>query len=98
MIVRFSKKDVCLLPLSMRIEYLKEEKPSVFFKFGEPIIANEVKKFYSDILQTEVENGLEFIAESILNNNYGNIILNGKISISEKSKNTFGLSNERINR
>jgi 1-acyl-sn-glycerol-3-phosphate acyltransferase len=90
-IIRIYGENVCLLPLSIRPEYLKEEKASVFFKFGKPIIANPDTKDLTEILRTQVEQGLEDIANSLLNGNEGNIIMHGKISISDKSKKAFGI-------
>lgn len=90
-ITRLYGKNVCFLPLSIRPEYLKEEKASVFFKFGSPIIANSETKDLTETLRTQVEQGLEEIATSILNSNEGSIIMHGKISVSDKSKKAFSI-------
>ncbi|MBS3999977.1 MAG: lysophospholipid acyltransferase family protein [Desulfobulbaceae bacterium] len=74
-------RKTVVLPLAIRIEYLNEEKPQLFFKFGKA----------TDIIQNEknlgelIENELDFIGNSILSNEFGKVILTGKKSISEKS-------------
>lgn len=82
---------VAILPLSIRIEYLKEEKPTVFFKFGKLAIAKSNIVGLTESLRAEVESGLELIGESIISEQFGQVILDGKISISHKSKSAFSV-------
>lgn len=88
-ILQFYGGKVNLLPLTIKIEYLNEEKASVFFSFGKPLISGHNDDNITAILKEEVTQGLEKIKENILKGDLGKVILSGKVSVSEKSKNAF---------
>ncbi|MBX3043957.1 MAG: lysophospholipid acyltransferase family protein [Candidatus Kapabacteria bacterium] len=90
-IVQYYGKKTYILPLSMRIEYLKEEKPSVFFKFGKLVEVIQNDDGLTNKLKHEVESGLETIGKKIIAGEFGNIIMHGKISVSDKSKKAFNI-------
>lgn len=82
-IVEMSGHRPLILPLSMKIEFLKEQKPSVFFKIGKEL---ESSKSLLKKLECEVTKGLECIGESIIKGDYGEIIFSGEASISDRSR------------
>lgn len=82
-------KNITVLPLAIKIEYLKEEKPEVFFSFAEPF-DNSAQPVNMDIGKL-IELQLNRISECIINKEYGETILMGKESISQLSKNFFSI-------
>lgn len=82
-------KNITVLPLAIKIEYLKEEKPEVFFSFAEPFY-NSSKSLNLNIGKS-IEFQLNRINECIVNKVYGETIVMGKESISKKSQNFFSL-------
>lgn len=80
-ILEMVNRDTLVLPLAIRIEYLKEEKPQLFFKFGSPTDS----KSKANNIGILIEQELDKIGNSILSDNLGTVIMTGKKSISEKS-------------
>jgi hypothetical protein len=79
---------VNLIFATFNIFYLKEEKPEVFFNFKRVDLSEKFEiENYMDIFKEMIK----ITKESILNNDKGEMIFNGKKSISEISKNFFGL-------
>ncbi|MDX9791362.1 MAG: lysophospholipid acyltransferase family protein [Candidatus Kapabacteria bacterium] len=77
-------KPVTILPLSIKIEFLSDEKPDLFFRFGNPLVIENRFDVLSDIIRKEVESGLEIISEKILKKEFGIQIHKGKKSVSDK--------------
>jgi chlorobactene lauroyltransferase len=88
-IVTMYGEFINILPLSIRIEYLNEEKPTVFFKYGELLTVNKNDSGYTDKLSVIVTNNLDEIGNSILSRNFGSVLLEGKTSVSNKSISFF---------
>lgn len=68
-----------VLPLSMKIIHLKEQRPQFFFSFGKNIIASK-NDFSLRELKLNLEKTMAHVRESILNNEHGKIIFKGKRS------------------
>lgn len=82
------RDQVNLIFATFNIFYLKEEKPEVFFNLKKVDLSSKFEiDNYIDVYKDMIKN----TKESILNNYKGEMIFNGKKSISEISKNFFGL-------
>ncbi len=93
-LVNIHQSELQILPLAIKVEFLKEEKPTVFFKFGN---LYKSEKYNSEMmldLQTELEECLNSIEQSILSLDFGHELLLGKKSVSEKSKKAFAPINK----
>jgi 1-acyl-sn-glycerol-3-phosphate acyltransferase len=88
-VIKLYGDNVTVLPLSIRIEFLNEEKPNVYFAFGTPFISNGNDNDLIQNIENKVALGMDYINNSILNSKHGQIIIDGKKSISQKSKNFF---------
>lgn len=84
-IIEKSKVEPRIVSLSVKIVYLKEELPEVLFRFEELPSAGSVSA-----IGKSIERGLDEIEGSILNGNYGKILMSGSRSTSEKSDEFFG--------
>jgi hypothetical protein len=77
--------SVTLLPVTIRYEYLLEQRPEVFIKIGEPDIVNndigDIKQ-YTEYLQQKLVSNLDELKQSVLEQdlNKFEIIFKGKSS------------------
>jgi chlorobactene lauroyltransferase len=81
-ILKHTTRDLSVLPLGMRIEYLDQQLPQVFLQFGEvlyPKGGSELKNFERN-LSTLLDDMLDQISNGIT----GNMLLLGKKSVSEQ--------------
>ncbi len=72
--------NLSLLPLGIKIEFLKERLPLVFFNFGKLISTKNEKVDSSQKIQNSIENCLITINKKILEDNYGEAFFEGKKS------------------
>ena len=78
-IVEFYGKPVNIIPLGMRIMFLKEQYPTVFFNFGQNHIVQNKMEIPDDI-GFKIEMLLEGIKENVILNNDSKLLLKGKSS------------------
>lgn len=78
-----------IVPLAMKIHYLKEQRSQVFFKFGDTKIISNQENFNIESMSSETEILLDGIDNSIINNNFGETLLSGNVSVSHKSRSIF---------
>lgn len=88
-IIQKSDKEIAILPLSIRTEFYKEQYPEVFLKFGNARIVMGNTNFSTVNLEDELLTLYYEIGISIQNNEERNILLSGKTSISQRSKDAF---------
>lgn len=79
-IVRRLKSSVILLPLIIRIEYIKEQYPHVFFKFGLPKIVKSNQKITIKEFAGESEKLKDELKRELMNNQYGKVLFVGRRS------------------
>jgi len=80
-VIRKYQKPVTLLPLSIRAEFLQEQRPQVFFLFGQPEIV-EATKFDGIVAFERVEEKLmQTLSNKINHGEQGKLIYRGKQSI-----------------
>lgn len=76
---------VNLVPVSLRYEFINEQRPEVFIKIGEPdVITNNINdtKTYTEYLQNKLAGDLDLLRSDVINQNFGNykVIFTGKHS------------------
>jgi hypothetical protein len=82
-ILKHTERDLTVVPVGMRIEYLDQQLPEVFFQFvSEPDIGP--KKIDSDTLELHLTSVLGKMLEQISTGEKGDVILQGKRSVSQK--------------
>lgn len=83
-ILKFYENDVYVLNVAMKPLFLKQQTPQMFFKFGTLNKTNyekfDIKKHNDEIIKLMKE-----IDENIKNNEFGQILLDGKKTIAEQS-------------
>lgn len=78
-IIEYYGKPVNVMPLGMRIMYLKEQYPTVFFNFGQNNIVSNEMELPEDI-GFKIEMLLDGIKENVILNNESKDLLKGKRS------------------
>ncbi|MCX7737608.1 MAG: lysophospholipid acyltransferase family protein [Candidatus Kapabacteria bacterium] len=79
-IIKNYPSELIVLPLGIRIEFLVERFPFVFFNFGEPIEINNEESNLINNIQNSIEKCLEEIELNILKKRLGKVIFEGKKS------------------
>jgi len=85
--------NIAVLPLAIKIEFIKEEKPEVFFCFGDTI--DDSGNINLSQIGNIIESKLNLIEQNILDKQFGITLFNGKKSVSDKSKDFFKALNIR---
>jgi len=81
-IINHLDKDIITLPLGIRIEYLDQQLPEVFFQLGKPVV--DSKKLDGTALEKRLTEILDSMLDPISAKNRGSVILSGKKSVSEQ--------------
>jgi hypothetical protein len=81
-----SKIEVMPLLLAMRVEYLEQQQPEVFFQFNSLGNLNSINKQY---LESKLSQILDEMLQNIVSGNKGYSILSGKKSINQIWDNTI---------
>ncbi len=76
--------EVNMVTLGIKTCLLNEQLPHVFYKFGENYILDKNNIIDYEIIGKEIENNLNDIESSIINNDHGVEIFKGKTSVSKK--------------
>jgi 1-acyl-sn-glycerol-3-phosphate acyltransferase len=80
---RKTAKPLCLLLLAIRIEYLNQQRPEVFFQFGPNLIVEPGQPVTSEQLSSMAEGLLADLAEKIKNHERGELLFRGRRSVNE---------------
>jgi chlorobactene lauroyltransferase len=81
-IINHLDRDIITLPLGIRIEYLDQQFPEVFFQLGKPVV--DSKKLDSAAIEMRLTDILDSMLDLISAKNRGSVLLSGKISVSEQ--------------
>lgn len=69
---------VCVVPLAMRVNYLNEEYPDVFFKFGGSEILEPDSNYKPELFAKSLQSAMKDIENSIICGDFGKIFETGK--------------------
>ena len=69
LIIKTSNKNFIVLPVSFRIQYYNEKKPSVLFRFGEQLDPNKIVKDF-DLFQIAFYENLNHLSQNTLDKQF----------------------------
>jgi hypothetical protein len=83
-IIKKSKKQLAILTLGIRIEFLDQQLPEVFFQFGKGENSDFKKPANIELLENSLTSLLDSIQSHILAGSKGKSLLKGSSSVNEK--------------
>jgi 1-acyl-sn-glycerol-3-phosphate acyltransferase len=83
-IARRSVKQITYLPLMIRIEYIEEQYPKVFFMFGSPKVIEPTKGLQIEQFARSSEALRNLMKTELIKKNHGTILFTGHRSVHKK--------------
>jgi 1-acyl-sn-glycerol-3-phosphate acyltransferase len=83
-IVSKCQREVLLLPLAIRLEFVDQQRAEIFFRFGEVYTSNANSAPSPEKLDNVLSSLLKEIDEQLIRNEKGKLLVQGRTSVNEK--------------